>query len=589
MTLKSLGSKKRANLLSYHFLPTRKIVGKKWFGPLLIMIATGVYFVPIIIRLGTYIPGGDAMFNAWVMDRNQHCILNQNCPDYRNANIYYPNNNTMLYSETEISPSIVTIPIHLINPNPIYAYNIITITSFFMLGFSMYLLVSYLTKGNRFISVYAGLLFEFSPVMIAAVHNLQSLSIFCLPLAILQIIKFNKTKDRKNLVWLFFILVYVFYASWYQMFYVLLSIGTIISLAALLRLAKLKTLIIVSSVVLLATISTLPLAIQYINFSKQGKAVYTLQEKMANSASLLDYVVPTDNSAFGKIINNNHPYAVTTQSYAGYSLVILFIISIVIGLKNKVLTRDIKKITLILIAIAAIGFLNSLGPLLKINHSYQYMLSGLNVSIPLPFIFIHKYVPQLGFLRGLARANILLMFALTTSLAVFWYVTRNWSLQHGKKLLINFAVGFILAFDLFPLHMYQLDTNPHSINTGIPPLYVYIKDHPEIDNLIMLQAEDYPKVNFWFARTENVLWSGYHNRNIYNGYSGYTPPNYDSQYSDFVNLDPSDPAKMRSIGLKYVIVDYELYTNKPEVTRVIKQILGPSPVYKDTRYSMYKL
>jgi len=41
------------------------------------------------------------MFNAWTLARDHHCILHQACSNYSNGNIFYPNKDSMLYSETQ--------------------------------------------------------------------------------------------------------------------------------------------------------------------------------------------------------------------------------------------------------------------------------------------------------------------------------------------------------------------------------------------------------------------------------------------------------------------------------------------------------
>lgn len=69
-----------------------------WVGIAVTLFASLIFFMPILGRLGTYSEGGDAMFNAWLMARNHHCILQQGCPDYTTSNMYYPHQDSMLYS-----------------------------------------------------------------------------------------------------------------------------------------------------------------------------------------------------------------------------------------------------------------------------------------------------------------------------------------------------------------------------------------------------------------------------------------------------------------------------------------------------------
>lgn len=571
----------------------KRVVTSTWFAVAFFVIITAIYFLPILIRVNVYIPGGDAMYNAWVMERNQHCMLREHCPVYTDANIYFPNKDSMLYSETEISPSVVTMPIHLLNQNPIIAYNIITVASFFMAGWSMYLLARYLSKGSALFGLAIGAVFEFAPIMLAATHNLQNLSIFCLPLAAYFIFKYLDTTYKKYLVGLFLSLVYVFYASFYQMVFTIIGVGVLFVTLWFIR-KQYKALLIVGGVIFAACVAVAPLAKVYLNFSPgKNNNDYNVIKKIVNSSSAQNYVVPPDYTLAGRLYNRInteprfHPDALT---YAGVSLYVLAIASGIVAYRQrKKLQRELGKLYVMFAGLGVAGFVLSLGPYLKVHGEYLYKVAGDHVAIPMPFWFIDTYVPALGFLRGPARFGVLLIFALCCLLALFVAQLATLSWYKKRAVWINIGIVLLLAIDLLPLHMVPLSTNPHSFSHGVPAIYQYIKDHPEIDNIVILQAKDYPNVDFWFARTETVLWSGYHNRNIYNGYSGYVPPTYESEYSDFVNLDPSDPDKMRARGLRYVVVDTELYTNKPEVLQVVPSILGDKPIYSDSRYKLYKL
>lgn len=130
------------------------------------LFLTVIFFWPMATNLSSYSEGGDHMFNAWTLSRNHHCILRQNCNDYTNANIFFPNRDSMLYSETQLSAGILTLPLYFVNPNPLFATNIWYILSMFFSGFFMYLLALYLSKGNQPISILAGLVFEFAPTKI---------------------------------------------------------------------------------------------------------------------------------------------------------------------------------------------------------------------------------------------------------------------------------------------------------------------------------------------------------------------------------------------------------------------------------------
>jgi hypothetical protein len=125
----------------------------------------------------------------------------------------------------------------------------------------------------------------------------------------------------------------------------------------------------------------------------------------------------------------------------------------------------------------------------------------------------------------------------------------------------------------------------------VPEVYKFVKAHPEINNLIILRGDDdYPAAGIPIARAEDVLWAGYHNRNIFNGYSGYTPPEYFNTYWDFIDFQANDIPKMQKLGIKYIVVDKQLSVGKKnghtpgDVDKLVK-----TKLYEDQRYALYKL
>src|SRR3954465_10887800 len=85
---------------------------RTWVGLLVITLATVIFFAPLIVQISSYSEGGDAMFNAWTLARDQHCILHEGCSHYSDGNIYFPNKDSMLYSETQLSAGLLTLPLH---------------------------------------------------------------------------------------------------------------------------------------------------------------------------------------------------------------------------------------------------------------------------------------------------------------------------------------------------------------------------------------------------------------------------------------------------------------------------------------------
>lgn len=554
----------------------------------------------MIMRISSYSEGGDAMFNAWTLARNHHCILREGCPSYVDANIYFPNKDTMLYSETQLSAGILTLPLYFINQNPIFTYNIWTIISFFLSGWFMYLLAKRLSKGNELVSVMAALVFEFAPLKIAAISHLQNLSIFYLPLVFLLLLKYLDTRLRKYLGVLFIVLVLQFYASWYQMVFVLIALFVFMGWAIIAKLARPKYLLLVGLVICLAVATTLPLAREYTRFSKANQAKFSIRDQAHYASDLADYVIPSSGTLAGKLYYSLKPMsqrnAFNPDSYSYHGLV-LYAVGTGVVIAAFITRRKSRqyavhyKYAAMFGMLFIVGLIVSLGPLLKFKGQYpQVFIEGTNsVPIPMPYIAVDVLLPQLSFIRAIGRASVLCLFALCGILALLPAATQKRRLSPRFRLASITVVSALIVFELLPIHRVGMTGHAYSHNLSIPKVYKLIRSDRDIDNLVILAADkDYPGATIPVARAEQVLWAGYHNKNIFNGYSGYTPQNYFSDLDDFTDFSDDDVPKMKARGLRYVLVDKLLSSTQPNLNARIHKTLTEK-TYEDERYALYKI
>ena len=573
---------------------------RHWIGLTIITVATLVFFAPILTKVSSYSEGGDAMFNAWTLSRNHHCILQQGCPDYTDGNIYFPNEDSMLYSETQLSAGLLTLPLYAINKNPVFAYNMWTLLSFLFSGIFMYLLAKYLSKNNEPISIFAGLLFEFAPLKMAAFGHLQNLSIFWLPLIILLFLRYlsHKKSRKRYILGALLAMVMLFYASWYQMVFALLCIGPFLLGLLISKIYPTKRVLLLGLVTGIAIISTLPLATEYVRFSKTNSANFSLYEQAFFSSSLKDYLIPNFSTLEGQVYYRLRPmsqmnsYNPDSYSYHGLAVTLACFAIVIATLTRRGKRRLDKKnrrLIQVFAGVGLVGFITSLGPLLKVGKSFAYSAPGIteHAVIPLPYILVSKYLPQLSFIRALGRASVILLFVLCCILAIgSLYLAK---VEYRKRMLIIGAFIIIAAFEVLPFRPYPASTSAHTQNKVVPAVYEYVKSQPEINNIVVLRADpDYPTALIPVARAEDVLWAGFHNRNIFNGYSGYEPKNYGPTYIDFVNFQPDDVPKLQKLGLRYVLVDKQLSQANPQLRDTVAEIL-PQNIYEDDRYALFKI
>jgi hypothetical protein len=574
---------------------------KYWIGTVVILVATCIFFGPMIVRAGSYSDGGDAMFNAWTLSRDYHCILREGCPSYVNGNIFYPHKDSMLYSETQLSTGLVTLPLYFMNDNPVFANNVWTVVSFFLIGWFMYMLAMYLSKNRQFISIVAALIFEFAPFRMSAIDHLQNISIYCLPLAFLLIFKYLDTRKRGYLIGLLGVLLMQFYASWYEMVFTALAVGILLVGMGLFKIEKSwKPLLILASVVLLAAISTYPLAREYISWSKSTSSSFSIGDQATYSSSLVDFFTPENGTLIGKIYYHlrptSHVNSYDTDSYSYYGFTLYFIAIFIAVMAYRYRKRGVEaakkyKMTAIFILIGLAGLIMSFGPLLKIHSSDLYHISGLTVAVPMPYILVSKFLPQLDFIRALGRAGVLILLSLCCLLAYAPFYAKKSKFYLNYQTIINCLVVVLLIIELAPLHLTPMRTTSYSYHISIPPVYTYIKNNKNVNGIVVLAADyDYPNAGIPIELPEYTMWAGYDNKNTFNGYSGYLPPDYYPTYWNLLDFRPAVLPVLKQEGLHYVMVDKLLSTSNPNLANQVETVLGRNNiVYQDQRYVLVKV
>jgi hypothetical protein len=574
-----------------------------WKGTAVIAVATVLFFLPVIAHIRSYSEGGDAMFNAWTLARDHHCLVRDGCPSYVDGNIFFPNSDTMLYSETQLSAGVLTLPIFFVSKNPILAYNVWTIVSCFLAGWFMYLLAMHLSKGHQLASTAAALVFEFAPFKMAALSHLQNLSIFYLPLAFLLMSRYLERRQRRYLLGLFVALVLQFYASWYQMMFVLVAVAVFLGCTLVLRLARPKHVLALGGVVAAAAVATLPLVREYVRFSRANQATFSVNDQATYASDLRDYVVPHTGTLAGRLYHwllplaQPNSYNPDSHSYHGIVLYAVAVALLVLAFRRRKCSDEDRRRygqIVTLVVLFAVGFVISLGPMLKYKGELVSMMidPGTKIVVPLPYLLVDVYLPQLSFIRAIGRASVLCLFALCCLLALLPAVLRDVGLSARHRRLALGVVGALIVFELMPIHQISMlspDTNAYAYDWHAPAVYERMKNDDSIDDIVILAADkDYPNAPIPTAQAEWVLWAGYHNKRVFNGYSGYTPPTYDAAYSDFVDFHADDVPKMQRYNLRYVLVDKRLSVSNPHLADTVASVL-PEKVYDDDRYVLFKI
>jgi hypothetical protein len=133
----------------------------------------------------------DGRWSIWVVSWVAHALTTDPLNVYR-ANIFYPHQNALAFSEANLVEGALAAPVWLLTRNPYTTHNVLFIFSFVLSTAGGYYLVRYLS-GDRRAAAVAGVLFAYCPFVFARTAHVQLLMIGFLPWCMLS---FHRLVDR---------------------------------------------------------------------------------------------------------------------------------------------------------------------------------------------------------------------------------------------------------------------------------------------------------------------------------------------------------------------------------------------------------
>jgi hypothetical protein len=142
---------------------------------------------PLAVEVGKIgrVDNADGMYSIWNVAWVARALVAS--PSHLfDANIFYPNPDTLAYSESNLGAGLVAAPVYWTTKNPFAAHNVAVLFAFFMSVLGMYALVRHLTGDPRAAAV-AAIAFAFCPYIYARTSHIQLLMIGGLPYVLLAL------------------------------------------------------------------------------------------------------------------------------------------------------------------------------------------------------------------------------------------------------------------------------------------------------------------------------------------------------------------------------------------------------------------
>src|SRR5262249_33130109 len=124
---------------------------------------------------------GDGLFSIWVVAWVSHALTTSPARLF-DANIFYPERNTLAYSEANVGAGALGVPVWLATHNPYATHNAVVLMSFVLSFVAMYLRARRLVAPGT-AAITAAILFAFCPYVFTHTANIQLLMTAGLPAA----------------------------------------------------------------------------------------------------------------------------------------------------------------------------------------------------------------------------------------------------------------------------------------------------------------------------------------------------------------------------------------------------------------------
>jgi len=500
----------------------------------LFLFFTVLFTFPLILNLkDSVIDPGDPVLNAYILSWDTHALLNDPM-NFFNANIFYPANLALTFSEHLLSNLLFFAPVYIITNNPLLSFNVTIIITIFLTGIFTYIFVKYIT-GNSYAAFISGFIFAFGPPKFAQISHFQLITMEWIPLALYFFERYLAV-PKKRYIFLFSLVFILQLCSSYYLAYGFLVIASVYMLLRLMMNHKSLNFIFMKNItisLLMTGLIFIAITYPYIISRKVWGFKRSMDECIAFSADLFSYMsISTKNIIFlGHSIFSATTFNHEKILFPGIICLVLSIIAI--KQKNQF------KLPLLIGAISS--FILSLGPFLQVNNTLT--------KIPLPYLVFYKLIPGFSSMRVPSRFGLMVFFILSILSGIGIKAIYEKTISK-KKFILIFAlliVGIFAEYWCYPYPVTKFEFSKSELNA-----YKWVKGHG--DSAVI----EYPVILDNSKQDINcryMLGSTIHWKPIVNGYSGFTPSTYYEIAQNIKEIPGEEDLEFfRGIGVNTVVL-----------------------------------
>ncbi|HXH05036.1 MAG TPA: hypothetical protein VNI83_00440 [Vicinamibacterales bacterium] len=477
---------------------------------------------PLVLAPATYSrhDNADAMLNQWVLAWVAHQLPRDPLRLFH-ANIFYPERNTLAFSEHMIVQGVMGLPLFLLGASSLLVHNLVLLAGFALTGWAMYVVVRRWTA-DRAAAFVAGCAAAFNAHSFSRLAHLQALHVEFLPFAVYWLDRTLERPSMRSAVLLGLTFALQGLTSNYWL--VFTTLGLIAAGLARPRdwwgaraRAVVPALAVAAAVALLLVV---PFLVPYYRVMTEQGLIRTLDDVALYSGGWRDYLSTGSPLHFRLWSWRAWGSGGLTPLFPGVVVTLLAVTGIAAGVR----TAHVR----MWVAVAAAGVLVSLG-----------------TNLP-GYAVLYRVFPLMQGIRAPVRAGHLALVALA-ALAGFGlaWVRRRWPGRRARLV----ALAALGAVSL------EAWRGPIAYTPATEPPRVY--DLLARERRAVVVEFPFPEPRAWFENAPYMLNSTRHWRPMLNGYSGFLPASYVRHWERLRSFPaPEALAALRDTGVTHVVVHH---------------------------------
>lgn len=500
----------------------------------------------------------DAVLNEWAVAWVAH-QLPRDPVHLFDANIFYPEPNTLAFSEHLFVQAVMGAPLLWAGVPTLLVHNLLILAGFTLTGWVMTLVMRRWT-GSWSAGILAGMVLAFNSHSLTRIAHLQAVHVEFLPLALLALDRLLRYPNIANALKLAAAFVLQSLTSNYLLVFMTFGMAGagLVRVKEWLGKGRSRTLGLVVLAGLVAVVLLTPFLLPYVQAQRTQGLTRSLEETSRYAASWQDYL-----SAVGKV--HYRTWSAPLWRGEGVPLfpgAVAALLALVACASGDAWRHRVARMWL---AVAIVGFLLSFGTALP-GYSVLYhavpLLQGIRASVRFGFLVIAGVAALAGF--GLARLQ-----------------TRYVSRPGLVKAFTGAALVLVTAETLRIPVGYR---EPHRT----PAAYEMLRSEA---NAVLVELP-MPEPRNFHENGPFMLHATVHWQPMLNGYSGFLPRSYVTHYERLKSFPDEDSiAYLREIGVTHVVVHADPFAAKSggDRLRAVEGSADLRPTIKSPGLTIYVL